>query len=103
MKGNSMTEEKEIYRKALLVFGINHQVAMAHGEMGELSAALTQYFTQRKIPIESVIEEIADVQIMCGQLQQHIIRACGYDAVESIKQEKLTKLLDEIKKQGVKL
>ena len=61
---------------------------MAQGECGELIVALTQFFVQGKIDRAKVIDEIADVEIMCSQLR------CLFSDVEVDKRkaEKLERL-----------
>jgi len=61
--------EKDIYKKAIDKWGNMTQVLMAMGECGELIAELNAFFNQGKSTREAVINEIADVEIMCGQLR----------------------------------
>ena len=59
----------EIYKKAIEKWGNPSQVLMAMGECGELIAELNAFFNQGKSSRKAVISEIADVEIMCGQLR----------------------------------
>lgn len=86
--------ENKIFNAALEKWGLPSQVAMTHGEMGELATALTQYFVQEKVGPEAVIDEIADVKIMMGQMTLLIesLEGCDAGAVEKRYQEKLERL-----------
>ncbi|CAL9990837.1 nucleoside triphosphate pyrophosphohydrolase [Vibrio phage D81] len=64
--------ENKIFQAALDKWGVPSQVAMAHGEMGELATALTQYYVQEKVGPEAVVDEIVDVKIMMGQMTLQI-------------------------------
>lgn len=82
-----MTEE-DIYKKAIEKWGHATQVMMAMGECGELTAELNAFFNQGKSSIEKVIDEIADVEIMCAQLRQIV----GSHLVDDRKTFKLLRL-----------
>ncbi len=84
----AVSEPNPIYQQAIDALGIQSQVSMAQGECGELIAALTQFFVQGKIDRAMVIDEIADVEIMCSQLR------CLFsnEEVDKRKAEKLEKL-----------
>lgn len=85
-------EEKEIYRKAIRLFGIESQKAMAIEECAELIQAICH--TGRNRTKFSIAEETADVEIMCGQLRQIV----GNQAVQSCKAKKLSRLKELILK-----
>lgn len=66
-------ERQEIYKEAVLQWGMDAQINMAIEEMAELISALQHY---RRIEswghhstLEDVIDEIADVEIMMEQLK----------------------------------
>ena len=80
--------EQEIYHKALMRWGLDDQVMMAMGECGELIAALNRYYNQRRGELSEVAEEIADVEIMMGQMRLLV----GSEEVDKIKQRKLGRL-----------
>lgn len=86
--------EDKIYRLAIDKWGAASQVSMAQGEMGELSAALTQYFTQNKIEVNDLVDDIADVKIMLGQMQRLLEMRGDIDAgrIDARYQEKLDRL-----------
>lgn len=86
--------ESKIFQAAIDKWGLPAQVAMAHGEMGELATALTQYFVQEKVGPESVVDEIADVQIMMAQMALLIEseEGCEPGSVKKRYQEKLDRL-----------
>ena len=81
-------QEKIIYLAALRHWGIKTQTEIAQGEMGELTAAITQHFVQGKTPQSCVIEEIADVEIMAGQMRAYF----GDRLIDEAKQKKLERL-----------
>lgn len=80
-------DENEIYQKAIDKFGHESQVKMAIEECGELIVAL-MHLGRGRVAIQSVIEEIADVEIIMGQLRVLF----GSDEVDRIKGQKLEKL-----------
>lgn len=61
-------EEKEILHKSINKFGANQQIIKTMEELGELSTALARYFTKGE-DYQNIYEEIADVEIMLGQLR----------------------------------
>lgn len=83
-----MITKREIYEKALSVFGIHSQVHMVFEEMAELQKALCK-FERGKPDIENIAEEIADVQIMLEQITQFF---CIREQVELEKDKKLSRL-----------
>lgn len=80
--------EEDIYKKAFAKWGIDTQVIMAMGECGELIAELNAFFNQGKSSRAAVIDEIADVEIMCAQLRQ----VFSDEEVDARKQYKLERL-----------
>lgn len=64
-----MKRVKKIYREAIATFGVGSQINMAIEECGELIVAL-QHFRRGRATKADVITEIADVQIMCEQMQE---------------------------------
>ena len=86
-----MKEESEyidVYQDAVDKWGVSTQVMMTMGECGELIAALNRVFNQGRNEIESVYEEIADVEIMLGQLRCIF----GDDKIDKIKSDKINRL-----------
>jgi hypothetical protein len=78
---------KELYEKAMLKFGQQRQIQKALEELAELTMAL-HHFNEQKMTADSVITEIADVQIMCEQLAMIF----GQSRVEHFKNKKLERL-----------
>ena len=85
-------EEKEIYRKAIELFGIESQKAVAIEECAELIQAICH--TSRNRTKYSIAEETADVEIMCGQLREIV----GDNIVQEWKAKKLSRLKELIEK-----
>ena len=61
--------EREIFLKAIDVFGSGNQVIMVMEEMNELGKELCKTFRESGAPIDNICEEIADVEIMLDQLK----------------------------------
>lgn len=78
--------EKAIYRRALDKWGPEAQLLKVAEECSELAAAVLQHL-QNRVPVHEVAEEIADVEIMLGQMRLYF----GV-IVESKKQAKLERL-----------
>ncbi len=86
----------KIYQATIARWGIDAQYDQAIEECAELIAAL-KHFKRGKICRQEVIDELADVTLMLGQLRWMF----GEDLVESAtskKLEKLKQLLDEDEK-----
>ena len=86
-----MDGENEILKNAVDCFGEDHQTDMMIEEMSELTKALLKY--RRNVGeedtgslIENIIEEMADVEIMLGQMK--II----YGDCDAYRSEKLVRL-----------
>lgn len=63
-----MKTEKAICKEALETFGLDKQIDMCIEECAELQNALMK-FRRGRAKLEDVQTEIADVQIMCSQMQ----------------------------------
>jgi len=86
----------KIYQATIARWGIDAQYDQAIEECAELIAAL-KHFKRGKICRQEVIDELADVTLMLGQLRWMF----GEDLVESATSKKLKKLkqlLDEDEK-----
>ena len=81
-----MIEEK-LYAKAVIVFGSEDQKDQAKEECAELILALSHY-RRGRVKASHVCEEIADVEIMMGQLR----KIFGEAKVDRAKKEKLERL-----------
>ena len=79
--------DKELYKKVVEHFGIISQTDMAIEECAELIVAIRHGF-RNKATKNNIASEIADVEIMCGQLRYII----GNDIVDQYKQEKIIRL-----------
>lgn len=60
-------EEREVFEKALHVYGVQHQERKLFEEMGELTQAISKY-EDGEGGIEHIAEEIADVSILLDQM-----------------------------------
>ena len=58
---------EQVYANAILEFGVEGQIDMLHEEVGELLSALNKY-KRGRCGTDEVITEIADVQILLGQM-----------------------------------
>lgn len=58
---------QSVYADAILTYGVRAQEDMLHEEVGELLSALNKY-NRGRCSEEEVITEIADCQIMLGQM-----------------------------------
>ncbi len=82
-----MTRHEAIYRAALRKWGEEAQFDQAVEECAELIAAL-KHLKRDKVGRQQVIDELADVALMVGQLSFML----GEDRVEQAIEAKLTKL-----------
>lgn len=89
--------EKQIYANAILAYGVEGQIDMLHEEVGELLSALNK-FKRGRVSADEVITEIADVEIMCGQMAMIF----GPEKVEAEKERKLIRLQQRIDKHNDK-
>lgn len=84
-----MTKYHDIYRAALAKWGEEAQFDQAVEECAELIAAL-KHFKRDRIDQQQVVDELADVALMVGQLSFML----GEDRVEKAIEAKLRKLND---------
>lgn len=82
-----MTKYHDIYRAALAKWGEEAQFDQAVEECAELIAAL-KHFKRNKVDQQQIIDELADVALMVGQLSFML----GEDRVEKAIESKLSKL-----------
>ena len=61
-------ENKEVYKRALNVYGEENQVIMIFEEMSELQKALTKHL-RGTTDKRAIVDEIADVEIMLEQIK----------------------------------
>lgn len=84
--------EHELYKRVVMRWGKDSQVIMAIEEMAELTKELCNEFRGRT-SVERIVDEIADVEIMMGQMR--VIFDCGA-LVEKRKEEKLKRLAGRV-------
>lgn len=95
-------QELKTLKRAILVYGVRSQVAMAHEEMAELAKALCKHYRtnaldERISTYQNILEEIADVQIMLDQLR---IMFGGTKEIEEEKIRRLKLRLDQVEDEG---
>ena len=83
----TMTKYHDIYRAALAKWGEEAQFDQAVEECAELIAAL-KHFKRDKVGQQQIVDELADVALMVGQLSFML----GEDRVEQAIESKLCKL-----------
>lgn len=86
-----MIDEQELYQKALDKWGIDLQLIMMIEECAELIQAITSL--KRGGDVEELIEEIADVKIMLGQMEM----VFGHERLGNAVESKLRQLQIRIK------
>lgn len=89
--------EKELYERALEVWGKTAQTGMFYEEMGELIVAMNKITRKSNGGTKAeVIEEMADVEIMVGQMM--LLFGISRDEVLQIKEQKLQRLHQRLDK-----
>jgi len=86
-------KEKEMYQKAIELWGVEAQIRQAIEECAEMIMALC-HKDRGKADWEAVAKEVADVEIMCSQLREII----GPEIIDRCKKEQLVRLEQEIEK-----
>ena len=81
-------DEVELYMKALTKWGAGSQKGMAMTEAGELIAELGRDAIQGRDNHDKVVDELADMEIMLGQMKL----IYGESSVAKRKNEKLLRL-----------
>ena len=84
--------KKDIYKRALKVFGKQNQITMVFEEVAELQKALSKHL-RGEDNIDHIAEEIADVEIMLEQMKMLFDVE---DRVGQHKGEKINRLNDRI-------
>ena len=79
----------KLYKKAVKTWGYASQLLMAVEEMAELTQAISHLLRDRNYAKSEIIEELADVEVMCEQLRVIIDKN---DKIDKIKEEKLARL-----------
>ncbi|MDD4439119.1 MAG: hypothetical protein PHS04_13975 [Tissierellia bacterium] len=88
-----MKSTENIYRRALEKFGVRAQIGMVFEEMSELQKELCKHM-RGKNNIQEITEEIADVEIMIGQMKELFNIGQAVDEEKEWKIRRLKKLLD---------
>lgn len=96
----AITKEKaEIYKEAVLQWGMDSQVNMAIEEMAELISALQHHRREESwghhATVEDIADEVADVEIMMEQLRFMFNIDSLY--LFQIKEKKLARVKDLLK------
>lgn len=91
----SPAEERELYLLALRMWGRAAQWRMLQEECGELIAAINQ-LDRRRISVDDVAEELADVAIMLGQAAEIV----GIERCREAKARKLARLEQRLEEQS---
>lgn len=86
-------DERDVYKQALEKWGAEVQICMVFEEMAELQKELCKY-KRGNVNFHSIAEEIADVEIMLGQMK---ILFGIEGAVENFKEYKLERLKERLK------
>ena len=86
-------EERTVFTNAIQKFGKKNQFAVAIEEMSELTKALTKKLRGSQ-NLNSIIEEIADVEIMLDQLK---LMSCVFSSVKNERDFKVQRLAERIK------
>lgn len=84
-----------VYREALDTYGVYHQTMMAFEEMAELMKELSKSLRGAD-NVESIAEEIADVQIMLDQIM--MLHGCD-GLVANYKTAKIERLAARLKEE----
>ncbi len=88
-----MPHERDIYRKSLARWGEDAQFQQAIEECAELIVTL-QHFARGRVGRQTVIDELADVSLMVGQLA-YMFGEAELEAAIDKKIAKLERLLAE--------
>ena len=86
-------KERELYKQAIVRWGIEGQIKQAIEECAELITVLCHKDRDRADWVQ-VGREVADVEIMCSQLREII----GHEIVDEFKEQQLLRLKREIEK-----
>jgi len=95
------TNEERLFEAAVDKWGIPSQVAVALEELAELQAAVARLVFRGRGTLQAVALELADVQIVTGQLEV-ILKRLGMEdrelqGIRTLRLERLEALLKEQK------
>ncbi len=91
-----MKNKTEIYRKAIKEWGISPQLLQTMEECSELIQAVSHFLRGREGGRNEIVEELADVEIMCEQLR--VMFEDYNDEIDKIKERKLMGILEMLEK-----
>lgn len=80
-------QKTQIYAAATVKWGVRAQMIAMLEELGELSVAVAKSLNE-KCHESAILEEVADVEIMCEQFREWF----GSQRIDNIKEGKLAKL-----------
>lgn len=83
-----MLIQTDLFQRAINAYGREHQIGVAHEELGELITALSRFEIRKRGDIEEVYSEIADGLIVLNQL----VLIYGTENITSMMHKKLEKL-----------
>jgi NTP pyrophosphatase (non-canonical NTP hydrolase) len=90
-----MENTKEIFEKAIEVWGVRSQLEMAQEESTELALAIRKFIRQQNDEkFDDMIGEIADVEIMISQLK--LMFPAIQEKVDTMKSFKINRLKERI-------
>lgn len=88
-----MIDDKELFDLALEKFGVEHEIDITIGEIGEFLTCIGRK-AQNRLQIDEIIDEIADVLICMNQMA----RIYGWEKVKERIKVKMKKKLAHVKK-----
>ena len=81
--------EAELYKRVVDLWGVKSQVGVAIEECAELIVAIS-HANRDRATITDIAQEVADVEIMCGQLRyilgDHVVARCKKEKLIRLKQ-----------------
>ena len=89
-------DEKEVYMAALTKWGPGAQIAMVFEEMSELQKELCKCLRGKEVT-GNIAEEIADVEIMLGQMKEVLDIEKLEQRNKDLKLERLAELTEDVK------
>lgn len=93
------SNEKEVYMAALIKWGPGLQITMVFEEMAELQKELCKHLrdVRNMETIGNIAEEIADVEIMMGQMKELFDIEKQVEHNKNLKLERLAELTEDVK------
>ena len=85
-------DKGSVYKQALETYGEKAQVAMVFEEMAELQKELCKHLRGKR-NVENIAGEIADVEIMVGQMKLHFDIGTSVENIKGYKIYRLTQRL----------